>query len=88
MRFTVNLRYKDFSIKFYNVLLGFADNIEVVSVDEAMIDATSLVREAERGASGLEDPVKRVAEAIRAEIRKETSCEGALLHVVIKSASK
>jgi DNA repair protein REV1 len=81
MRFTPNSRYKDFSVKFYGVLLRFADNIEVVSVDEALIDATSLVvREAERFASGQEeDPAKRVAETIRAEIRKETSCEGVFI---------
>lgn len=76
MQFTLHPRYKDISAKFYNVLLRFADNIEVVSVDEALIDATSLV--VSEDASVQEDPAKRVAETIRTEIRKETSCEGML----------
>lgn len=81
MRFTSNSRYKDISVKFYGVLLRFADSIEVVSVDEALIDVTSLVvREAGRFAPGQEDPAKHVAETIRAEIRKETSCEGVSVH--------
>ncbi|CAO1621641.1 unnamed protein product [Parajaminaea phylloscopi] len=36
--------YKDVSIQFYTLLLAFADAIEAVSVDEALIDVSHLVR--------------------------------------------
>lgn len=36
--------YKKFSIAFYTILMGYADDLEAVSVDEALIDATSAVR--------------------------------------------
>ena len=35
--------YKKFSLSFYTVLMGYADELQAVSVDEALIDATSAV---------------------------------------------
>ncbi|WVR07039.1 hypothetical protein IAU60_004078 [Kwoniella sp. DSM 27419] len=35
--------YKKFSLSFYTVLMGYADELQAVSVDEALIDVTSAV---------------------------------------------
>lgn len=35
--------YKKFSLSFYTVLMGYADELQAVSVDEALVDATSAV---------------------------------------------
>ncbi|WRT66366.1 uncharacterized protein IL334_003321 [Kwoniella shivajii] len=35
--------YKKYSLAFYTVLMGYADELQAVSVDEALIDATSAV---------------------------------------------
>ncbi len=35
--------YKKFSLAFYTVLMGYADELQAVSVDEALIDVTSAV---------------------------------------------
>ena len=76
-------RYKQFSLQFYTILMRHADNLQAVSVDEALIDVTSSVARirtelAERGDAidDAGDPAKDFAEAIRAQIRKVTSCEG------------
>ncbi|KAF8307292.1 DNA repair protein [Clavulina sp. PMI_390] len=70
-------RYKDFSIKFYNTLLRYADELEVTSVDEAMIDVSTRVAEEANVVADHDeaDPAKRVAEKIRADLRAQTSCE-------------
>ena len=72
-------RYKQFSLLFYTVLMSHANDLQAVSVDEALIDVTTTVNQlraqAQRG-SALQDPVKDVAEKIRAEVRKATTCEG------------
>jgi DNA repair protein REV1 len=75
-------RYKDYSIKFYSTLLKFADDIEVTSVDEAMIDVSSAVSRLLQSTDHREeswDPAIDLAERIRDEIRRETSCEGIYL---------
>ncbi|EKM83150.1 hypothetical protein AGABI1DRAFT_118512 [Agaricus bisporus var. burnettii JB137-S8] len=74
-------RYKEFSLKFYTVLLSFADDLQAVSVDEALIEVTNATRskaEALRIGHGDDhgkDPAKEVAESIRDAIRETTSCE-------------
>ena len=37
-------RYKQFSLQFYTILMSHADDLQAVSVDEALIDVTSSVR--------------------------------------------
>ncbi|EIW70659.1 hypothetical protein TREMEDRAFT_28996 [Tremella mesenterica DSM 1558] len=75
--------YKKFSLAFYTVLMGYADELQAVSVDEALIDVTSAVRakamapeEAEVvGSDHSMDPAVEIAEKIRTDVRRETSCE-------------
>ncbi|KAJ3573313.1 hypothetical protein NP233_g2503 [Leucocoprinus birnbaumii] len=74
-------RYKEFSLKFYTVLMSFADDLQAVSVDEALIEVTNAVRardeilNLELGETHGQDPAKVVAESIRDAIRQATSCE-------------
>ena len=60
-----------------------ADDLQAVSVDEALIDVTSSmarIKEEITNSQELEvssgDPAKDFAEAIREQVRKTTSCEG------------
>ncbi|OBZ75554.1 DNA repair protein rev1 [Grifola frondosa] len=75
-------RYKQFSLQFYTILMAHADDLQAVSVDEALIDVTSSVArirtelsrsQEEQGISP--DPAKDFAEAIRAQVKKVTGCE-------------
>ena len=75
-------RYKQFSLQFYTILMAHADDLQAVSVDEALIDVTSSVARirtelAERSGDTDDsmDPAKDFAEAIRAQVRKVTGCE-------------
>ncbi|KAI9069486.1 DNA repair protein [Trametes sanguinea] len=75
-------RYKQFSLQFYTILMAHADDLQAVSVDEALIDVTSSVARiraelAERtdGVQEDADPAQDFAEAIRAQVRKVTGCE-------------
>ncbi|KAF7794734.1 hypothetical protein EIP86_005872 [Pleurotus ostreatoroseus] len=73
-------RYKQFSLQFYTILMAHADDLQAVSVDEALIDVTSSVRRIETEMSlsqdcHLVDAAKEFAEAIRAQVRKATGCE-------------
>jgi len=59
--------------------MSHADDLQAVSVDEALIDVTSTVNQLRAQTdreSALQDPAKDVAEKIRAEVRKATTCEG------------
>nr|XP_019010954.1 uncharacterized protein I206_04259 [Kwoniella pini CBS 10737]OCF49735.1 hypothetical protein I206_04259 [Kwoniella pini CBS 10737] len=71
--------YKKYSLAFYTVLMGYADDLQAVSVDEALIDVTSAVDAramAPEEASDDEHPAVEVAEKIRDEVRKLTDgCE-------------
>ncbi|KAF9480856.1 hypothetical protein BDN70DRAFT_931346 [Pholiota conissans] len=71
-------RYKEFSLLFYTVLMSHADDLQAVSVDEALIDVTFTVnrlREEDKYADGTIDPAVDFAETIRDEVRKATTCE-------------
>ncbi|KAF8955572.1 hypothetical protein BDZ97DRAFT_279612 [Flammula alnicola] len=71
-------RYKQFSLSFYTVLMSHADDLQAVSVDEALIDVTTTVNELRaqaRHVNSSHDPAKDFAETIRAEVRKATTCE-------------
>ena len=69
-------RYKEFSLKFYTILMSHADDLQAVSVDEALIDVTSTVSQMKERYPHFVDPAKEYAEMIRAEVRKQTTCEG------------
>ncbi|KAJ6513132.1 hypothetical protein C8R45DRAFT_920854 [Mycena sanguinolenta] len=71
-------RYTDLSLKFYTVLMTHADDVQAVSIDEALIDVTtavSLIRRAAARAGSPQDPAKDFAERIRAEVKQATECE-------------
>ncbi|KAH9842469.1 DNA repair protein [Rhodofomes roseus] len=75
-------RYKQLSLQFYTILMAHADDLQAVSVDEALIDVTSSVdrintelAHSQDSNSSLVDPAKDFAEAIRAQVRKVTGCE-------------
>ena len=79
--------YKKFSLSFYTVLMGYADELQAVSVDEALIDVTSAVRAKEMApeehidiepgqAPKARDAALELAEMIRNDVRKLTDCEG------------
>ncbi|OWZ60274.1 DNA repair protein REV1 [Cryptococcus neoformans c45] len=76
--------YKRFSLAFYTVLMAYADELQAVSVDEALIDVTghvaaraALPQETAVGEKGEErDPAVELAEKIRDDVRKVTDgCE-------------
>ena len=76
-------RYKKFSLQFYTILMAHADDLQAVSVDEALIDVTTsvarihaeLAQRSDRMDDG-SDPAKDFAESIRSQVRKVTGCEG------------
>ncbi|TFK61442.1 DNA repair protein [Pluteus cervinus] len=80
-------KYKEFSLKFYTILMKHADDLQAVSVDEALIDVSNAVHKLKRSQQQEQDPfqtpqrgpasdpAKDLAELIRTEIRQETSCE-------------
>ena len=53
--------------------MSYADDLEAVSVDEALIDVTSTFEHAE--ASQRRESIKAYAESIRTKVREETGCE-------------
>lgn len=71
--------------------MAYADELQAVSVDEALIDATSRVQALasapmeftadENGGEGEreKDWAKLLAEKIRDDVRKATKCEGELI---------
>ncbi|KAG5650978.1 hypothetical protein H0H81_010325 [Sphagnurus paluster] len=69
-------KYKNLSLKFYTILMKQADDLQAVSVDEALIDVSSVVFQLRSHSSqaGV-DPAKDFAETIRAQVRQATGCE-------------
>ncbi|KAI0046939.1 DNA repair protein [Auriscalpium vulgare] len=75
-------KYKQLSLKFYTILMTHADDLQAVSVDEALIEVTSSVAQMKvirlDDADDLdeeEDPARQLAETIRAQVKETTSCE-------------
>lgn len=75
--------YRKLSLQFYSILLQHADDVQAVSVDEALIDVTTAVRELgpEHCPSSISkscdhDLAKVFAESLRTRIREATGCEG------------
>jgi len=54
--------------------MSYADDLEAVSVDEALVDVTSTFEHVEP--SQRRESIKAYAESIRAKVREETGCEG------------
>ncbi|KAG2179478.1 hypothetical protein INT44_006324 [Umbelopsis vinacea] len=63
-------KYKEVSEKFYEILFDHADDLEPVSVDEALIDVTSSITESMT--------VEEFATKIRSQIRESTGCEASI----------
>ena len=70
----IDSRYRNLSLKFYTILMSCADDLEAVSVDEALIDVTSTFERVEP--SQRRESIRAYAESIRTKVREETSCEG------------
>ncbi|KAL5636301.1 hypothetical protein ACGC1H_004949 [Rhizoctonia solani] len=73
-------RYKEFSLKFYTILMSLSDDLQAVSVDEALIDVSSRVQTlktqaANPGQTRVESYEKVMAEMIRDQVREKTGCE-------------
>ncbi|KAF9269472.1 DNA repair protein [Marasmius fiardii PR-910] len=77
--------YKQISLKFYTILMSHADDLQAVSVDEALIDVTSPVgRLRAEVKTDLDpffskistiDPAKEYADSIRRQVKRATGCE-------------
>ena len=61
----------------YGILLKCADNLEAVSVDEALLDVTSSVEKIKAGRSdtGI-DFANELALKVRKEVKEATGCDG------------
>jgi DNA repair protein REV1 len=53
-----------------------ADDLQAVSVDEALVDVTNSVARLTKEKPSTPDPAKALAETIRSETKKATGCEG------------
>lgn len=63
--------------------MSHADDLQAVSVDEALIDVTTTVdqqRPQTRNDDAPYDPAKDLAETIRAQVRQATGCEGSFFN--------
>lgn len=63
--------------------MAHADDLQAVSVDEALIDVTSSIERIQSEiarsrevSSSHTNPAKEFAEALRAQVKNATSCEG------------
>ena len=56
--------------------MAHADDLQAVSVDEALVDVTTSVARLTAERPSIPDPAKEFAEQIRSEIKKATGCEG------------
>lgn len=55
--------------------MGYADDLQAVSVDEALIEVTSNVAQLQSTLES-QDAAKDLAEIIRADVLKKTGCQG------------
>ncbi|CAE6437465.1 unnamed protein product, partial [Rhizoctonia solani] len=74
-------RYKELSLRFYTILMSLSDDLQAVSVDEALIDVSSRVESlraqaVESGRMQTESYERTMAEMIRDQVREKTGCEG------------
>lgn len=64
--------------------MSHADDLQAVSVDEALIDVTSSVEAARAVADKDKDHANEYAELIRAQVKKVTGCTGVFAHICPK----
>lgn len=64
--------------------MSYADDLQAVSVDEALIDVTTAVKQIPLSPDKFSDPAKAFAELLRNEIKKSTGCDGKrFLHILV-----
>ncbi len=80
--------YKSKSLQFYTILMAYSDELQAVSIDEALLDVTSRVTalasappsyrydEEVNEEPGPHDWVRILMEKIRSDVRHATQCEG------------
>jgi len=79
------------SLKFYTVLLSFTDEVQAVSVDEALLDVSHAVdnlkiqRLSEDPFATTIDFAKVLAEQIRARLLEFTGCQGQSRYLISNS---
>ena len=56
--------------------MSHADDVQAVSVDEALVDVTTAVKQMPPSTKKVNDPAKELAEMLRAEIKSKTGCDG------------
>lgn len=79
-------KYRELSLEFYTILMSYADDLQAVSVDEALIDVTSTVAQSKVVPTGADDGddcvstdiAKELAEDMRAQIKVTTGCEASI----------
>ncbi|KAH7911901.1 hypothetical protein BJ138DRAFT_1125667 [Hygrophoropsis aurantiaca] len=74
--------YKQISLQFYTILMRHADDLQAVSVDEALIEVTEAVARRRREyahlsliEAAMKDPAKELADLIRLQVKNATGCE-------------
>ncbi|KAI5987483.1 hypothetical protein EDD15DRAFT_2173399 [Pisolithus albus] len=69
-------RYRDLSSQFYTILMRYADDLEAVSVDEALVDVSHSVATRRAAAPfSVDDHALSLAETIREEVKATTGCD-------------
>ncbi|EJD01689.1 DNA/RNA polymerase [Fomitiporia mediterranea MF3/22] len=68
-------KYKKASLHLYTILMSHSDDLQAVSVDEALIDVTTAVKQMPPSTKKRYDPAKEFAEMLRAEIKASTGCD-------------
>ncbi|KAH9819932.1 hypothetical protein DFH28DRAFT_1021465 [Melampsora americana] len=69
--------YEEISLKFYNILLSYADELQAVSVDECLIDISS--KKPNSSSTEIQqNALTELANEIRAKIRSSTGCEASI----------
>lgn len=79
-------RYRQLSLEFYTILMAYADDLQAVSVDEALIDVTSTVAQKRIVPTGTDDDgdnasadiAKELADSMRAQINAATGCNASV----------
>jgi DNA repair protein REV1 len=56
--------------------MGHADDLQAVSVDEALIEVTSSIKAAKETSDSERDYAQDLAELIRAQVKQATDCDG------------
>ncbi|EGG07252.1 uncharacterized protein MELLADRAFT_35660, partial [Melampsora larici-populina 98AG31] len=69
--------YEQISLKFYNILLSYADELQAVSVDECLIDISSK-KPISCSMETQEIALTKLANEIRTKIRSSTGCEASI----------